>query len=70
MGILGPAWMVPDLDGSWKDTAQREVILDIARLTENEPVLGPRLMAVARKPMTATKGSDIVEERKEDFHEK
>jgi SAM-dependent methyltransferase len=70
LGILGPAWMVPDLDASWKDQAQREVILDIARLTENEPVLGPRLMAVARKPVTATKGCDIVEERKEDTHEK
>ncbi len=50
LGILGPAWMVPDLDASWQDEARRQVILDIARLTENEPVLGPRLMAVARKP--------------------
>ena len=50
LGILGPAWMVPDLDKSWQDPAQRQVILDIARLTENEPVLGPRLMAVAHKP--------------------
>ena len=50
IGILGPAWMVPDLDASWQDEAKRQVILDIARLTENEPVLGPRLMAVARKP--------------------
>ncbi len=50
LGILGPAWMVPNLDASWQDEAQREVILEIARLTENEPVLGPRLMAVARKP--------------------
>ncbi len=49
LGILGPAWMVPDLDASWADPAQREVILEIARLTEDEPVLGPRLMAVARK---------------------
>lgn len=49
LGILGPAWMVPDLDASWQDPAQREVLLDIARLTENEPVLGPRLMAVARR---------------------
>jgi SAM-dependent methyltransferase len=51
LGILGPAWMIPDLDASWQDPAQREVILDIARLTEHEPVLGPRLMAVARKQM-------------------
>ncbi len=50
LGILGPAWMVPDLDASWQDAAQREVILEIARLTESEPVLGPRLLAVARKP--------------------
>ncbi len=49
LGILGPAWMVPDLEGRWQDEAKRLVMLDIARLTENEPVLGPRLMAVARK---------------------
>ena len=49
LGILGPAWMVPDLDASWQDEAQRETIVEIARLTEAEPVLGPRLMAVARK---------------------
>ncbi|MBN2003601.1 MAG: methyltransferase domain-containing protein [Anaerolineae bacterium] len=52
LGILGPAWLVPDLDKSWQDPAEREVILDIARLTENEPALGPRLMAVARKPVS------------------
>ncbi len=50
LGILGPAWMVPDLDKSWQDESRREVLLDIARLTEREPVLGPRLMAVGRKP--------------------
>ena len=49
LGILGPAWLVPDLEGSWRDERKRAVILDIARLTEREPVLGPRLMAVARK---------------------
>lgn len=49
LGILGPAWLVPDLDASWQDPAQREVILDIARLTEREPVLGPRLLAIGRK---------------------
>jgi len=49
LGVLGPAWMVPDLDASWQDPEQREIILDIARFTEHEPVLGPRLMAVGRK---------------------
>jgi ubiquinone/menaquinone biosynthesis C-methylase UbiE len=49
LGILGPAWQVPDLDASWADEAQRDVILEIARMTEHEPVLGPRILAVARK---------------------
>ena len=49
LGMLWPAWKVPDLDDSWQDSRQREVILDIARLTENEPVLGPRLIAAAHK---------------------
>jgi len=49
LAVLGPAWMVPDLDASWADPAQRERILAIARLTEEEPVLGPRLLAVGRK---------------------
>jgi ubiquinone/menaquinone biosynthesis C-methylase UbiE len=51
LGILGPAWMVPDLAESWKDETHRQALLDIARLVENEPVLGPRLMAAARKLM-------------------
>ena len=49
LGILGPAWQVPDLDACWQDETRRQVLLDIARLTEDEPVLGPRLMAVGRK---------------------
>jgi ubiquinone/menaquinone biosynthesis C-methylase UbiE len=50
LGVLGPAWMVPDLETSWGDQSRRAVILAIARLTEREPVLGPRLMALGRKP--------------------
>jgi hypothetical protein len=49
LGVLGPAWMVPDLDSSWRDEAKREVILEIARVTESEPVVGPRLMGVGTK---------------------
>ncbi len=52
LGILGPAWMVPQLDASWQNETQREVLLNIARLTEHEPVLGPRLLAIARKSTT------------------
>ena len=53
LGILGPAWQVPDLDASWNDDARRKVILEIARMTECEPVLGPRLMGVARRVLSA-----------------
>ena len=49
LGILGPAWLVPDLDLRWQDAEKREALMEVARLLENEPVLGPRLMAVARK---------------------
>ncbi|NLS78347.1 MAG: class I SAM-dependent methyltransferase [Chloroflexi bacterium] len=49
LGILGPAWLVPDLEASWADARQREALLGIARLTEGEPALGPRLLAVGRK---------------------
>ena len=49
LGVLGPAWQVPDLEASWQDEAKRQTLLEIARLTENEPVLGPRLMAVGAK---------------------
>jgi SAM-dependent methyltransferase len=49
LGVLGAPWMVRDLDASWENEAQREVILEIAQLTEGASVLGLRLMAVARK---------------------
>jgi SAM-dependent methyltransferase len=64
LGILGPAWMVPDLDKSWQDPVQRQVILEISRLTENEPVLGPRLMAVGHK----TGGSDKTLDKASHMH--
>lgn len=50
LGIIGPAWMVPDIDTAWDEPAKRESILEMACLLENEPVLGPRLIAVAHKP--------------------
>ncbi len=49
LGVLGPAWMAQEFDKSWADEKRRGVLLDIARLLEGEPVLGPRIMAVARK---------------------
>jgi ubiquinone/menaquinone biosynthesis C-methylase UbiE len=49
LGVLGPAWMARDFEQSWQDEVRREVLLNLARMLENEPVLGPRLLAVSRK---------------------
>jgi len=49
LGVHGPAWNVPDFAASWDNPAHRNVMLQIARLTENEPVLSPHMMAVAWK---------------------
>ena len=53
LGVIGPAWLVPDLDEHWGDEDKRQRILDVARLLKGECALGPRLMAVARKADTA-----------------
>jgi ubiquinone/menaquinone biosynthesis C-methylase UbiE len=50
LGIVGPAWLVPQIDTTWDDPAKSESMMEIARLLEKEPVLGPRLLAVGRKP--------------------
>jgi hypothetical protein len=49
LGVLGPAWQVPELEKCWSDPAKREVILQIARLTEREPLLGPRFLTVCAR---------------------
>ena len=51
LGIVGPAWLVPEIDSAWNDPIKRNAILDIARLLENEPILGPRILAVGRKSL-------------------
>lgn len=49
LGIGGPAWLVPKIDTAWGEPAKRESVMEIARLLENEPVLGPRILAIGRK---------------------
>jgi ubiquinone/menaquinone biosynthesis C-methylase UbiE len=49
LGVLGPAWMAPDLEQNWRDEERRAVLMRLAGLVENEPVLSPRLLAAARK---------------------
>ena len=50
-GVVGPAWLAPDLDAQWGDPARREALLQTVRMTEREaPLMGlhTHLLAVAR----------------------
>lgn len=38
-GVIGPAWIIRGLDGSWHDPGKREAILRIVRLLEREESL-------------------------------
>ena len=52
-GVIGPAWLIPNLTEQWKDAKRREHILNIVRMLEKEePIMGlsTHLLAVARKP--------------------
>jgi ubiquinone/menaquinone biosynthesis C-methylase UbiE len=49
LGVVGPAWLVPDLDASWADEKKRKTMIEVARMVEQESVLGPRIMIVGRK---------------------
>ena len=53
VGVEGPAWMLSDFDARWSDPAQRHVILDTARVLENQPsVVGvsAHLLGLGWKP--------------------
>ncbi len=52
-GVVGPAWLVPNLDEQWKDDIRRENILRIVRLLEKETsIMGvsTHLLSISMKP--------------------
>ena len=51
LGVIGPAWLVPEIDTAWRDSTKRACMIEMARMLENEPVLGPRILGVGRKPI-------------------
>src|SRR5262249_46331226 len=53
LGIQGPGWLVPDFEQRLDEPHHREVLLQIARLAERDPVRSPHMLAVARKPQHA-----------------
>ncbi len=51
-GVIGPAWLVPNLTEQWKDEARRKHIMRIVRLTEKEEALlglSTHIVAIAVK---------------------
>lgn len=51
-GILGPAWLVPNLDEQWKNPERRENIMRIVRLLEKEDAimgLSTHILSIASK---------------------
>jgi ubiquinone/menaquinone biosynthesis C-methylase UbiE len=53
-GVEGPAWMVPDFTENWKDELKREIVLELARKMEHEPVMSPHIVALAKKTARRT----------------
>jgi SAM-dependent methyltransferase len=52
LGLEGPTWLLPDLEGRWADAGRRERLLGAARAVEREPSLlgvSAHLLAVARR---------------------
>ena len=35
-GVIGPCWLIRNLDEAWKDTEKREAIMKMVRLLEKE----------------------------------
>lgn len=51
-GVIGPLWLVPNLDEQWRDASRREHILQAVRLLEKEKdIMGvsTHLLAIAKK---------------------
>ena len=52
-GVIGPAWLTPNLDQQWKDETRRENIMRMVRLLEKEETilgLSTHLLAIAKRP--------------------
>ena len=52
IGVIGPCWLIPQLDELWKDEVKRESIMRIVRMCEKEEsILGlsTHLLSISRK---------------------
>jgi 2-polyprenyl-3-methyl-5-hydroxy-6-metoxy-1,4-benzoquinol methylase len=51
-GIIGPAWLTPNIDDRWKNLEERKAILRIVRLLEKEkPIMGlsTHILSISKK---------------------
>ena len=51
-GIIGPCWLIPNLDEAWKNESKRESIMRIVRLLEKEESLmglSTHLLSISKK---------------------
>jgi hypothetical protein len=52
LAVEGPAWLIPDLEGRWRDESRRVPLLDLLRRVEAEPAalaMSAHLLLVAHK---------------------
>ena len=51
-GVIGPCWLIRNLDEAWEDTIKRETIMKVVRLLEKEESimgLSTHFLSVSRK---------------------
>ena len=51
-GVIGPCWLIPELDTAWEDDVKRENIMKVVRLCEKEESimgLSTHLLGISRK---------------------
>ena len=51
-GVIGPAWLVPNIDEQWKDIEKRKAIMKVVRLLEKEKSimgLSTHLLSISKK---------------------
>ena len=50
VGIQGQGWIVPDFEVNLKSTERLDILVEIARRMEKDPLLSPHRLAVAHRP--------------------
>ncbi|MEI7248263.1 class I SAM-dependent methyltransferase [Pectobacterium carotovorum] len=53
-GVVGPIWMLPDIESRLGDEQTRQKILRVSELLENEPIIGQDFVCIARKTNVST----------------